>query len=40
MAEYEVKSMERVGPFAPIKIGHVAFAFEKKMKKKRKIIFL
>ena len=35
MAEYEVKSKERVGPFAPIKKGHVVIAFQKE----KKIIF-
>ena len=40
MAEYEVKSKERVGPFAPIKIGHVAIAFKKENEKKEKSFFL
>jgi len=39
VAEYEVKSKERVDPFAPIKIGHVEITFRKENEKEKKIIF-
>jgi len=31
---------KKVGPFAPLKIGHVAIAFRKENEKEKKIIFL
>jgi len=36
MAEYEVKSKVKVGPFSPTKGGHVEFSFSKENEKEKK----